>query len=233
MPKPVIFLGPTLSIEKAKGILDADYRLPAKKGDILKLIPTSVKTVGIIDGYFLQDYPPTPIEVYNLLRKRGVRVFGSSSLGALRAVELKKFGMVGIGKIFELFSKGIIDSDDEVAVTFTGYAGYKSDALIDIRYNLFLASKNNIIDNDTKRIILRVSKDTYFPYRTYGDIMDESKRLFPSQRKQIDDFGEYLVKNKRSLKEKDAMELLKTIKREIHAIGGSSSNNDGNDGNSN
>lgn len=232
MPKPVIFLGPTLSIEKAKGILDADYRLPAKKGDILKLIPTSVKTVGIIDGYFLQDYPPTPIEVYNLLRKRGVRVFGSSSLGALRAVELKKFGMAGIGKIFELFSKGVIDSDDEVAVTFTGYAGYKSDALIDIRYNLFLASKNNIIDNDTKRIILRVSKDTYFPYRTYGDIMDESKRLFPSQRKQIDDFGEYLVKNKRSLKEKDAMELLKTIKREIHTRGGSS-NNDGNDGNSN
>src|SRR5919112_5731868 len=119
MPKPVIFLGPTLSIEKAKGFLDADYRPPAKKGDILQLIPTSVKTVGIIDGYFLQDYPPTPIEVYNLLRKRGVMVFGSSSLGALRAVELKKFGMVGIGKIFELFSKAIIDSDDEVAVTFT------------------------------------------------------------------------------------------------------------------
>ena len=232
MPKPVIFLGPTLSIEKAKGILDADYRLPAKKGDILQLIPTSVKTVGIIDGYFLQDYPPTPIEVYNLLRKRGVRVFGSSSLGALRAVELKKFGMVGIGKIFGLFSKGIIDSDDEVAVTFTGYAGYKSDALIDIRYNLFLAHKNNIVDNDTKKIILRVSKDTYFPYRTYGDIMGESKRLFPSQKKQIDDFREYLVKNKRSLKEKDAMELLKTIKREIHTRG-NSSNNDGNDGNSN
>ncbi len=229
MPKPVIFLGPTLSIEKAKGILDADYRLPAKKGDILKLIPTSVKTVGLIDGYFLQDYPPTPIEVYNLLRKRGVRVFGSSSLGALRAVELKKFGMVGIGKIFELFSKWIVDSDDEVAVTFTGYAGYKSDALIDIRYNLFLANKNNIIDDETKKIILRVSKDTYFPYRTYGDIMDESKRLFPSQRKQIDDFGEYLVKNKRSLKEKDAMELLKTIKREIHA----NDNNNGNDDNSN
>ncbi len=229
MPKPVIFLGPTLSIERAKGILDADYRLPAKKGDILRLIPTSVKTVGIIDGYFLQDYPPTPIEVYNLLRKRDVRVFGSSSLGALRAVELKKFGITGIGKIFELFSKGVLDSDDEVAVTFTGYTGYKSDALIDIRYNLFLAHKNNIIDNDTKKIILRVSKDTYFPYRAYEDIMDESKRMFPSQKKQIDDFGEYLVKNKRSLKEKDAIELLKTIKLEINA---NADDNDDNDNNS-
>ena len=230
MPKPVIFLGPTLSIERAKGFLDADYRPPAKKGDILQLITTSVKTVGIIDGYFLQDYPPTPIEVYNLLRKRGVMVFGSSSLGALRAVELKKFGMVGIGKIFELFSKGVLDSDDEVAVTFTGYAGYKSDALIDIRYNLFLAHKNNIIDNDTKKIILRVSKDTYFPYRTYGDIMDESKKLFPSHRRQIEDFKEYIAKNKRSLKEKDAIELLKAIRREINANSNNSSSSIRNDG---
>ena len=123
MFKPVIFIGPTLSIDKAKEILDADYRPPAKKGDLLKLIPTAVKFVGLIDGYFLQDYPPTPIEVYNLLRKKDVMVFGSSSLGALRAVELKKFGMMGIGKIFNLFLKGVIDSDDEVAVTFTGYTG--------------------------------------------------------------------------------------------------------------
>ena len=70
MFKPVIFIGPTLSIDKAKEILDADYRPPAKKGDLLKLIPTAVKFVGLIDGYFLQDYPPTPIEVYNLLRKK-------------------------------------------------------------------------------------------------------------------------------------------------------------------
>jgi hypothetical protein len=90
-------------VEKAKDILDADYRPPAKKGDLLHLIPMDVKVVGIIDGYFLQDYPPTPIEVYNLLRKKDLLVMGSSSLGALRAVELKKFGMIGIGKIFSLF----------------------------------------------------------------------------------------------------------------------------------
>ncbi len=212
MFKPVIFLGPTLSIEKAKEILDADYRPPAKKGDLLQLIPSNVKIVGIIDGYFVQDYPPTPIEVYNLLRKKDVKVFGSSSLGALRAVELKKFGMIGIGKIFDLFLKGVIDSDDEVAVTFTGYSGYKSDALIDIRYNLFLAQKNKIIDKKTKKNILVVAKKTYFPYRTYNDIIDESKKMFPSQKKQIEDFKEYLVKNKKSLKEKDAVKLLMRIK---------------------
>jgi hypothetical protein len=212
MVKPVIFLGPTLSIEKAKEILDADYKPPAKKGDLLNLIPSSVKLVGVIDGYFLQDYPPTPIEVYNLLRKKNLMVFGSSSLGALRAVELKKFGMVGIGKIFDLFLKGVIDSDDEVAVTFTGYSGYKSDALIDIRYNLFLAQKNKIIDKNTKRNILQIAKKTYFPYRTYNDIIDESKKTFPLQKKQLIDFEGYLIKNKKSLKEYDAINLLKSIK---------------------
>jgi TfuA protein len=213
MVKPVIFLGPTLSTEKAKEILDADYKPPAKKGDLLHLIPSNVKLVGVIDGYFLQDYPPTPIEVYNLLRKKNVMVFGSSSLGALRAVELKKFGMIGIGKIFDLFLKGVIDSDDEVAVTFTGYSGYKSDALIDIRYNLFLAQKNKIIDKNTKRNILQIAKKTYFPYRTYKDIIGESKNMFPSLKKQLVDFEEYLVTNKKSLKEYDAINLLKHIKR--------------------
>jgi len=212
MHKPVIFLGPTLSLEKAKDILDADYRPPAKKGDLLHLIPMDVKVVGIIDGYFLQDYPPTPIEVYNLLRKKDLLVMGSSSLGALRAVELKKFGMIGIGKIFGLFFRGVLDADDEVAVTFTGYSAYKSDALIDIRYNLFLALKNKIIDEKTKKNILRISKKTYFPYRTYKDIIDESKTTFPDQKKQIEDFGEYLIKYKRSLKEEDAIKLLISIK---------------------
>jgi hypothetical protein len=212
MHKPVIFLGPTLSVEKAKDILDADYRPPAKKGDLLQLILTDVKVVGVIDGYFLQDYPPTPIEVYNLLRKKDLVVMGSSSLGALRAVELKKFGMIGIGKIFNLFLKGVLDADDEVAVTFTGYSEYKSDALIDIRYNLFLAKKNNIIDEKTKKNILRISKKTYFPYRTYKDIIGESKTTFPEQKKQIEEFGEYLTKHKRSLKEEDAIKLLIRIK---------------------
>jgi TfuA protein len=214
MFKPVIFLGPTLSTEKAKEILDADYRPPAKKGDLLQLIQRDVKIVGIIDGYFLQDYPPTPIEVYNLLRKKNIVVYGSSSLGALRAVELKKFGMIGIGKIFELFLKGVVDSDDEVAVTFTGYSGYKSDALIDIRYNLFLAQKNKIIDIKTKKNILKIAKKTYFPYRTYNDIIDETKKTFPSQKKQIEYFEEYMIKNKKSLKENDAIKLLIRIRKQ-------------------
>jgi hypothetical protein len=210
--KPVIFLGPSLSREKARKILDADYRLPAKKGDLLQLILKEVDIVGLVDGYFLQDYPPTPIEVYNLVRKRNVKVFGSSSLGALRAVELGKYGMIGIGKIFRLFRDGILESDDEVAVTFTDYTNYKSEALIDIRYNLFLAKKYKIIDNETGRSILKISKQTYFPYRTYEDILDKCKLKYPEINSQVESFRDYVLNNKKSLKEIDAVRLLKHIK---------------------
>ena len=216
--KPVIFLGPSLSRDKARKILDADYRLPAKKGDLLQLILKEVDIVGLVDGYFLQDYPPTPIEVYNLVRKRNVKVLGSSSLGALRAVELGKYGMIGIGKIFRLFRDGILESDDEVAVTFTDYTNYKSEALIDIRYNLFLAQKYKIIDNMTGRSILKISKQTYFPYRTYADILDKCKLKYPEIHSQLESFRGYILNNKKSLKEMDAVRLLKHIKsiKSIH-----------------
>lgn len=221
--KPIIFLGPSLSTEKAKKILEADYRKPAKKGDFMQLMFKETKVVGLIDGFFLQDYPPTPIEIYNLLRKKGTKVYGSSSLGALRAVELSKYGMIGVGKIFNLFKKGILDADDEVAVTFTDYSDYKSEALIDIRYNLFLAHKMRIIDEEAKRIILRISKQTYFPYRTYGDILDKCKQKHPEVESQIQKFGEYLQTNRRSLKEEDAVLLLKRIGGNMASINGSRS----------
>lgn len=212
MVKPIIFLGPSLNIEKAKRYLDADFRPPAKKGDLLKLIRSDVEVVGLIDGYFLQDYPPTPIEVFNLLRKKNIKIFGASSLGALRAVELSKFGMIGIGKIFNLFQKQIINSDDEVAVTFTDYMNFKSEALIDIRFNLFLAKKKSIINHETKQSILKVAKNTYFPYRTYHDILEKCKRKFPNLINEINNFEEYINNNKRSLKEEDAILLLNHVK---------------------
>src|ERR671931_2340130 len=113
MGKPIIFLGPSLSRERARKSFDADYRPPARKGDFLQLAADfDVKMVGLVDGVFLQDYPPTPIEVYQLARKEGIVLAGAASLGALRAVELEKFGMVGIGRIFQLFKDGRLRADD-------------------------------------------------------------------------------------------------------------------------
>src|ERR687883_615679 len=174
MNKPIIFVGPSLRHEKAREILEADYRPPAKKGDFLRLagLLNDVTVVGLVDGLFLQDYPPTPIEVYQLAIKKNIVLVGAASLGALRAVELEKFGMIGIGKVFELYKKGKLTADDEVAVTFVeGEHHLQSEALIDIRFNLFLAYRMGVIRDITKKIIAKIAKSIYFPYRNYSDVL--------------------------------------------------------------
>ena len=215
MKKPIVYLGPTLNREEASKILDADYRDPAKKGDFLRLSHTSdeKKYVGFIDGVFLHDYPPSPIEVYHLATRKNIELIGASSLGALRAVELEKFGMKGIGKIFQLFKNGILNADDEVAVTFVRDKNIlQSEALIDIRFNLFLAYKKGIITKQTKKRFVKTAKNIYFPFRNYEDIARLTEEQFPSIHDELENFRDYILKNRDSLKARDATKLLRYLK---------------------
>ena len=217
MGKPIIFLGPSLSHEKARKIFDADYRAPARKGDFLRLaadFDVVGMAVGFVDGVFLQDYPPTPIEVYHLARKNGVHLAGAASLGALRAVELEKFGMVGIGKIFQLYKTGKLNADDEVAVTFASESDYQlqSEAMIDIRYNLYLAHKKGLISEKAKSLLVKLAKEIYFPHRKYMYILEEARGKYPMLESEINSFGSYIRSNRKSLKEMDAIRLVKYLK---------------------
>ena len=217
MGKPIIFLGPSLSHEKARKIFDADYRPPARKGDFLRLaadFDVVEMAIGFVDGVFLQDYPPTPIEVYHLARKNGVLLVGGASLGALRAVELEKFGMVGIGKIFQLYKTGKVNADDEVAVTFASEGDYQlqSEAMIDIRYNLYLAHKKGVINEKAKSMLVRLAKEIYFPHRKYTYILEEARNRYPMLESEINSFGSYIRSNRKSLKEMDAIRLVKYLK---------------------
>jgi hypothetical protein len=224
----IVFLGPSLPHDRARQIFpEAQYRPPAKKGDLLRLAAAAAASsgknkttmmVGLVDGVFLQDYPPTPIEVYQLARMEGVTLAGAASLGALRAVELEKFGMVGIGRVFQLYKSGKINADDEVAVTFAGGDGgsgdfrLQSEAMIDIRYNLFLAHRKGVIGQKAKRVLASVAKGIYFPHRNYLDIAEEARRRAPGLQQEIDHFSSYIKSNRKSLKEMDAIQLLKYFK---------------------
>lgn len=216
MKNVVVFVGPSLDPEKARTILEADYRPPAKKGDLIKLIMSldeKETVVGLIDGYFLLDYPPTPIEVYQLIVRPNTVVIGSSSIGALRAVELEKFGMIGIGKIFQLFKYGKLDADDEVAVTFSqDLYRLQSEAMVDIRYNLYLSQKRGFVDKETKDAIAKVAKGIYFPFRTYQNIIEETIKNYPQLEINTRRFEAYILRNRKSLKERDALKLIEHIR---------------------
>ena len=116
MHDTVVYLGPSLAVDAAEQRLPARYLPPICRGD-LALLPEEVRYVGIIDGEFFQRLAVSPKEVLAVLR-RGVKVFGASSMGALRAVETERFGTVGVGAVFAMFRDGVLDGDDEVALVY-------------------------------------------------------------------------------------------------------------------
>lgn len=115
--KPIVtFLGPSCDRFLAQTVLDADYRPPARRGDIARAAKEGAQTIVLIDGYLVYEYPPSPMEVYEVIAQ-GVNVIGTASLGALRAVELKHHGMFGSGWVYERYLDCSIDSDDEVVTS--------------------------------------------------------------------------------------------------------------------
>ncbi|HVP94419.1 MAG TPA: TfuA-related McrA-glycine thioamidation protein [Methanoregulaceae archaeon] len=166
----VVFLGPSLPRTEAARILDARYLPPAKRGDIPAAVREGAKIVCLIDGVFFQDCSVGHREILDAI-KRGVRVIGASSMGALRASELDTLGMAGVGEIYRWYRDGEITSDDEVALIFDPESGYAmSIPLVNIRYILDLAEHMGIIDRGLHETLLKEARSLYFPHRTWDEI---------------------------------------------------------------
>ena len=123
--------------------------------------------MGIIDGEFFQSLAVSPREVLAVL-DRGTKVYGSSSMGALRAAETFPYGTIGVGKIFEWYRDGEVDADDEVAVTYDPVT-YRplSVPLINIRFCLKAAASEGVIEQPEVDEIINTVERLYFPFRSY------------------------------------------------------------------
>lgn len=176
MRDTVVFLGPSLAQHDAERVLDADYLPPICRGDLERL-PEHVRFVGIVDGEFYQSLSVSPKEVVKLLR-RGVTIFGASSMGALRAAETWKLGTIGVGQIFEMFRDGILDADDEVALIYERDT-YRnlSTPLVNLRAALDMAAAAGVIDQqESNRLLLKI-KSLYFPDRSHQALQAMSPAL--------------------------------------------------------
>ncbi|HEY0580591.1 MAG TPA: TfuA-like protein, partial [Chloroflexota bacterium] len=94
-----VFVGPTLPVDEARAVLEATYLPPVSQGDVYRAARAGARAIGIIDGYF-ERMPAVWHKEILWAMAEGVHVFGSSSMGALRAAELAPFGMTGVGDIF-------------------------------------------------------------------------------------------------------------------------------------
>lgn len=169
MPDAAVFLGPTMPLAEARGLIDADFRPPIRRGDLARL-PSHIRFVGIIDGEFFQHLAVSPKEIIQAL-SLGINIFGSSSMGALRAAETHTFGMVGIGRIFEQFRDGILEADDEVATAYeAGTYRALSDPMVNLREALALALRARVISEVQHGELIAVMKARYFPHRSWRAI---------------------------------------------------------------
>ena len=174
MPKIIVFLGPSLDLKSAEEILKADYRPPAKRGDLIEAARDGATVIGLIDGVFHQESAVAHREILAAL-KSGIRVVGSSSMGALRAAEMDTLGMVGIGEIYRMYKSGKLESDDEVALVFDPNSGLSlSEPLINIRFTLKQARETGIIDTVVHDALLSSARSLFYPKRTYRAIVSGS-----------------------------------------------------------
>lgn len=112
----IVFLGPSLGLAEARGICpEAEFRPPIRFGDLYALSCDTPGQALIVDGVFHDDTPVWQREILQAIQD-GWRVFGASSMGALRALELEPYGMIGLGTVFEWYRSGQIEGDDEVAL---------------------------------------------------------------------------------------------------------------------
>jgi hypothetical protein len=167
MTARTVFVGPTLPAGQVAAILpDARILPPVRHGDLLRLDARAGDTVLIIDGLFLQTASVRHREITYLLG-RGVTVAGSSSMGALRAAELWRFGMRGYGEVFRLYRDGEIDGDDEVAIVHgTAEDGYRacSDPLVSIRVALRDAAGAGVLSAAEAELML--ARAIALPFRS-------------------------------------------------------------------
>lgn len=165
----VIFLGPSLPVEEARGILDAVYLPPARVSDIVSVVGTyHPDCVGLIDGEFGQSLSVWHKEILYAL-EQGIACYGASSMGALRAAETQAFGMIGIGEVYRLYASGELNDDDEVALAHgLEESGYRnlSDPMVNLRLTFRRACRSGVIEDDTCEQLTAIAKGLFFPERS-------------------------------------------------------------------
>jgi len=144
---------------------------------------------------------------------RGVHVFGAASIGALRAVELESYGMVGVGRVFEAFRDGQLEDDDEVALTHTpvegGYRAF-SETMVNIRATLRQAVAEDVLSTETAEMMAGLAKALFYPRRSYATVLRlalEAGLPAPA----LADFEAWLETGRVDQKRLDALAMLRAM----------------------
>lgn len=209
----VVYTGTSISHSEAKKILDAEYRPPVKRHDITRLMKSPPEIIGIIDGVFFDSAAVAHREIIEAL-KSGITVVGGASMGALRASELEPYGMIGVGRIYEMYKDKNLESDDEVAVTFDGETLEPlSVPLVNVRMTVELGQEMGVITKEQASAIVEITRKIFYPERNYRSIIHECVKngvIGDSEKVKL---LEFFKVHEVDVKRQDAVLVLEKIKR--------------------
>lgn len=177
--KAVVFAGPSLygpGLDTRSGVA---FRPPARQGDVYRASQLRPQVIGIVDGYF-EGVPSVWHKEILWALSQGIHVFGSASMGALRAAELDVFGMVGIGSIYEQYRDGGIEDDDEVALVHgpaeTGFVPL-TEPMVNVRATILAALRAGVIDHSVDEAITSTAKSLYYKQRQWRSVVEKTRTL--------------------------------------------------------
>jgi hypothetical protein len=211
--KAVIFAGPTLP----PGVRPRDpaliWRPPVRQGELYRAAREGPAVIGVIDGYF--EATPTVWHKEILwAMSQGIHVFGAASIGALRAAELDRFGMRGVGRVYEAFRDGGLEDDDEVAVLHgpeeLGYPAI-TEAMVNIRATVAAAAAAGVIAAEPAGTLIAAAKALFYKERTYAAAL----RALPGPARRA--FAEWLPRGRVDRKRLDAEAAVAAIRSALAA----------------
>jgi hypothetical protein len=166
---PVVFAGPSLSAARARAILSGAIVLPpARCGDVLAALRLRPSAIVLIDGLYDTTPAPWHKEILWAL-EAGVPVVGAASMGALRAAELDRFGMTGVGAVYRDYRDGQRHADADVAVLqVTGPGGDRAttDPLVDIEAAVAEWTAAGRLGAGAAGAVLAAARATHFTQRS-------------------------------------------------------------------
>jgi hypothetical protein len=213
MDKPVVFAGPSLfGLNLEPGIVQSiDIRPPAKRGNIAELFASGSekpRVIIIADGVFRSEPAVGHREILRAIQT-GCQVWGVSSMGAIRAYELRFYGMLGFGCVYNDFLKYNDFTDDEVALLHSPIPPYKpfSEALVNIRHFFEEDPLTGILHPDAIPAIIQKLKSMYFGARTLSVFQDLLTSI--GQLKASDAVAFIERNSNRRIKSKDLISILR------------------------
>lgn len=172
----IVFVGPSLAAEKVSRLCRCRVLPPARSGDLLAVLSGRPLAIALIDGFFECVPSVWHHEILEAL-DAGVAVFGGGSLGALRAAELDRYGMVGVGRIYRWVKAGIVEDDAEVALLH-GPGEFLhapiSLPLVSVRAIAEDAQAAGILTRSEARAIVKAAQAFHFTERVWSLVLSNS-----------------------------------------------------------